>query len=524
MKKRNPYLKTLLISIFLMICGGISAQRLYYSAVGKKSDIYSTTYVAGKQDNNVVVWLYKQSEKTMQINVYGSKMEILNQASLKVESIENLYSIHFLRKDNCYDLLIQYATNKHVIEEIISFNKANNTVLPLKVLSQSDVFGGLIVKNSDNGKYTGFIKGYKTLTDSILIQYSIYNNQYALISDFSFVLPQKHDAIDLEGSIVDNSGNLFFYATKEIQSPAYNQVITIYEANLEKDKLLQEDISRNGRFSNIIIQQNKMNRGLVVSGLWTTNDKGETLSKGNNVSQYLFMIELNEDFYQQKEMTLYSVNNVVDSIYTNATKSVLRSERLVASRDSGFIFYISGLTNYSEASMQANRVTKVKIPELPTSYRVQNPDPSKSIANFSQPNYYAATSENDGSTNNDRLGYIPVRTKGVNFVITVAANSSGISTLYNYEDSTAGFSLPEYEYVANTGNNMHYVYSRVLKSGKQMIFDLVLEKDGQMHLKPVVTNEDYKLNLYSGMQVSSNTIVFPFVEKRQLSFARMDLD
>jgi len=221
---------------------------------------------------------------------------------------------------------------------------------------------------------------------------------------------------------------------------------------------------------------------------------------------------------------LYSVNDVVDSVYANATKSVLRSERLVAFRDSGFIFYISGLTNYSEAQMQASRVSKVKVPELPTFYRVQNPDPSKSVANFSQPNYYAAISENDGSTNNDRPGYIPVRTKGVNFVITVAANSSGISTLYNYEDSTAGFTLPEYEYLANTGSNMHYVYSRVLKSGKQMIFDLVLEKDGQMHLKPVVTNEDYKLNLYSGMQVSSNTIVFPFIAKKQISFARMDLE
>jgi hypothetical protein len=522
MKIRNPYLNILLLSILLIITYSVDAQSLYYSAFDNTNDMDNTIYIAGKQDNNIVVWLYKQTRKTLQINIYNSKMELLNQASLNMDNIENFYSLHFLRKGNYYDVLVQYGSKKQVTEEIISFNKTNKALQALKTLSRADAYGVLMVKNSDNGKYTGFIKAYKTIADSILIQYTIYDDQYALISDFSFVLPQKHDAIDLEASLIDDAGNLAFYATKDKGSP-FNQNITIYEANLEKDKLLQEDIVKEGRFSEVVIQQNKTNKSLIVSGIWTTGEGEKNISAANSVNQSLFVIELNKDFYQEKEMALYSVSNIIDSIYTDASSSVLRSEKLVLSGDSGFVFYASGLTHYSNPMLKTYKNHNVRIPELPSFYRVQAPDPSKSIASFSR--RYDSDKENDYNNGSGGIVYSPLKAKGENFILTLTTTNSDISSINKYIDSTKDFSTPDDEYIVNTGNNIHYIYSRILKWGKrQLITDLSLDQDGHMHLNPVVTTENYKLTLNAGIQVSASTIIFPFINKGQLRFAKMDIE
>ncbi len=533
-------LKIFMVCVFSTVTFYTMAQHLSYTSVPVTDKYYNISYTIGYQDNKVFFWFYDNSDKTLHLNIFDDNMRLTKEASFKIEKMNEFYKINFFKRNDCYNVLMEYSSGKNNITQLFAFNSAKDAIAALPVLEKADAKGGeLTVKNSDNGKYIGLLKQYQTVDDSTLIFYSVYNDQYEHINTFTFLLPQINPTINLGSSLIDNSGNLFF-AAQDVNRSSNKSNVTIYEVNLQTDSLLTSNFFRNGEFSNISIQQNNTNSGLAVSGLWSNDQRNELQNK------YFFLVQFNKNLLQEGGMALFSIKKITDSLCSN--KFFVSSVNGKVGVDSNYNLYLSGVTNIKSKKNGLHFSPVYSQPDLSAITSTMHsfydgratPNDLGNLAASNVPNVYNNTvTPNLGSYNtaygtsypntgnyfspNTGESYKP-KTWGNNFFIWLVINPKGVVAIHDFKNNESG-SLPESDRVFITDQHAHYFYSRTIKGSKQLLFDLVCEHDGKMQLKPVVSNARHTLQLQNGIQVSPSIIVFPVTDiKYSLWLAKMNVE
>ncbi len=534
-------LKTIAVLAFSIVAGYGMAQKLTYTSAPVTDKCYDISYTIGYQDNNVFFWFYELSNKTLHLNIFDDEMRLTKELSFKIENLDEFYDINFFKKDDSHNVILEYLSGRKIITQVFSFAPEKDAIVSLPVLEKADAKSReLTVKSSDNGKYIGLLKQYQTVDDSTLIYYSVYNDQYQRINRFTFLLPQIHPSINLNSSLIDNSGNLFF-AAQNVKQSTNESNVTIYEVNLQKDSLLTSNFFRNGEFSNISIQENNTNSGLAVSGLWWDDQRNELQNK------YFFLMQFNENLLQEGGMTLFSIKKITDSLCSK--KFFVSSVNGKVGSDSNYNLYLSGVTNvkikkrknglhflpvYSQPDLSAITSTMHSFYDG----RVTPNDLQSPVANNIPNVYYTSSSSNINNFNtalpysgdyyakNQPYPYTSYKpkTSGNNFFISLVINLKGVVAIHDFKNNESG-SLPESERVFITDQHAHYLYSRTIKGDKQLLCDLVSEQNGNMQLKPVISNAKHTLQLQNGIQVSPTIIVFPVTDvKYNLWLAKMNVE
>lgn len=522
MLKKSICLIIILTNLLLSFLCSAQAQRIYYADIDRNS-FNDVDYIVGEQNNNDIVWLYKIKEKILQIRVYNNRMELQKQATIKLGRIDFLYTINFLEKNNCHDILLQYSYHQDIITGRYQYNDEKNIITPVQILLQEHVLSLLVTKYSPNGNYSGILQAFKTTKDSTLLQCSVYKKETDSFQHITVILPQKHVSVNLDGSMIDNAGNLYFTALNKTDT-SVTQQMTTYQVSIAKDSLLVNILSGAGRFSKINLQPNYSNQTINASGIFI---KDLPQAKGGKSEQYLFFTEMTDSFSQDEQMALVPVSSILDSIY--AADYFLRSQKLVFNKASGYTFYTTGLAGYQPVTpgyynshLSFAQATGC-IPEKNSNTRVIG-------ANYNS--FGFLRSDVFKITLPDDVSYECISSGGKNFVSVIEVSNNGkIVATRSYKDNTPDVSLPEFEYMANTGQNIHYIYSRTIhnqdrvvqRKQRQLVYDVSFNKNSGFQLMAVVTNQAYRILINKGVQVSSRRVVFPFISHGRIGFAGMDL-
>lgn len=531
MNNRQFLFSVRLAFCILLIWNSSHAQTISYCTdLIERKMFIGRTYVAGQQENNVYIWHYDMwwNSHPLELSICNSQMRLIKKLSLKIDKLDAFYGLAFFQKNNCKQVLLEYNVKGKWIFQLYNYDEVSGTIAPGQLIDEADIFAQPTIKFSPDGRYTGLVQAYKTTNDSTLIRYRLYNDGLHPMRTVTFILPHQYNAFDLGESVIDNRGNLIFY-TSNAGNAASEQTMTVYKVNVETDSLLSNDFFKNGTYANIKLQLNRTDEDIDISGIFF-KAPSIPLDKVTNQEAHYFITQLNKDLSQQSNMTLLSINKIMDSLYPTNTR--INAVNMVVNTDSGFTVTISGVTDFGVKLKQPNTGQPYLPPPDLTLYK------NYSIGNTMQaapnvPNVYlnttpnTASSQSSGGNNNypsNKAGWLTSTVTGKNFFIILSLNKNGSLSIHHLADKPQDVSLPEYEYVMNTEKNIHFLFSRTLKKDKQAVSDIIFENNKSLQLNPVLVNPKFTLLVNESVQISPDAILIPFLKTNGLSFAKMEFE
>jgi hypothetical protein len=340
-------MKQILAIICLVMCGQLSAQRIFY-ARSERSDLKSMNVeVIGKFNRQYLI--YKEAKNVHRISVYDASMELKDETLLdfipdRVSSVEcfglrnGVFIVYQYQKRNisyCMAARLDAAA-KLTGEPIV----VDTTVLSL-VNNEGKIYS--FVMSDDRQKIVAF-KMKNDYRDELDVKMILMNDSLRILKKSVFTYPVKSNQETIGNFAVDNDGHfLFTHVQQSVQRDQPNllqvctllsgtdslqkNVISIGRANPDEVKMKLDQVnarcvltsfyanSRRGNMDGLLyIDFDYIHASVRTQKLYEFSDELKSLAKGENSLQGAFNDYYLQDFYIRKDggFILFAESN-----YTN---------------------------------------------------------------------------------------------------------------------------------------------------------------------------------------------------------------
>lgn len=490
-------LKTLYISICLVVTFNTFSQKILYSNNSLYSKIKYEYYIVGKVNNNILIWQTDAKNYTSliyttdgeynapqteggrryssKIFIYNSSMQLINTVSSNILESSIDIQPYFFTSQNCFRIIFSSLNGDTLLHKMASFD-ANGNLKSVDTLYSGKVKKEDVLK-SDNG-YFILQSGDKKTACFIKAIYD--KNTYNLKFMYSFI----------DDTVVSRSFSFSIDITKK----------QLASLNIDNNKnLLLMFEEKKGDSCIIEIMRKDFANNLMLVADKTLRANGFKMYSAHieqNATGYIFFGEVDNN--RNENLFVWQTTNTLDDI---AADTILNKK-------------LEGIQNFIPSSGNGSNT-----------FLVWNDDINYVQTQKNEYNFFRRNSYTGAFSNNNTSFVLKVPVKSVELFQLDSFNS--ISWSKKFDNSPPGktsINLSNFSLI-KANNNLHVIYEGRINNNPRFLNHMVISTDGTMSEKYFTTwDTKYNYILDRGRLIDDNTLIVPAVKFNLIRFAKIVLE
>ncbi len=530
------YRSIIAFAIMLSSYPAIKAQKIFFSSSENVILPEAETAIIGNVSSNTLVWEYQPQYHNSVLLVYDDRMKLKRREKINVFLSENVYQFNFINRKNSFSVIAQIFSKHNFYCQLANFNGAGELLQPVETILSTNILknnypgGGYEVVIADNKKYFALVKDIlNSSAKQMQLDYSLYflqDNVKNLLQK-TISIPYYQDFnITFSPMRLDNAGNLFFaeYISQNTDTGSH---LIIYKSAANNSECTSSICDFTNKYlTDINIKLNNLKQQYIIYALWYQNHRTSAAKSGTEKKGGVFSWVVNENLESLNTDTLYTVQNFTDINLQNKYSQKTAAKDVIALTDNSYTIVLTKANSLQDNLYAANN------DGLDYNYSNLTSGPSNlfeaasnvSYDEYNAPGYYTPNNHRNFKPKKD-LPQDNINSTMSLFRINGSENKIMWSQAVNSGDDADAFTYVSKYALINSGETLNFICKKILTKDKETFVQIILDPDGNILSKPIMTNnDDYELLLDQGVQVDENSMIFPCnYRNKNLAFAKLDI-